>query len=72
LKSFLARTGILVIASHSMTILRQWCNKGMLLEQGKLVALGPLEDVVSIYASKLLPKEDVAAALTAPAPPPAP
>jgi hypothetical protein len=44
----------------------------MLLEQGKLVALGPLEDVVSIYASKLLPKEDVAAALTAPAPPPAP
>jgi hypothetical protein len=44
----------------------------MLLEQGKLVALGPLEDVVSIYESKLLPKEDAAAALTAPAPPPAP
>src|SRR5579862_3410357 len=49
LKDFLARTGILVIASHSMAILRQWCNKGMLLEQGKLVAFGPLEDVVSVY-----------------------
>ncbi len=53
LKAFLSRTGILVIASHSMSILRQWCNKGLLLEQGKLAAYGPLEDVVSIYQSKV-------------------
>jgi ABC-2 type transport system ATP-binding protein/lipopolysaccharide transport system ATP-binding protein len=49
LKDFLARTGILVIASHSMPMLRQWCNKGMLLERGKLVAYGPLEEVVARY-----------------------
>jgi ABC-type polysaccharide/polyol phosphate transport system ATPase subunit len=49
LKSFLARTGILVIASHSMATLRQWCNKGMLLESGKLIAFGPLEDVIKRY-----------------------
>jgi len=72
LKSFLARTGILVIASHSMAILRQWCNKGMLLEQGKLVAFGPLENVVSIYESKVLPKNDAAADLLVLTPPPAP
>jgi ABC-type polysaccharide/polyol phosphate transport system ATPase subunit len=36
-----------------MSILRQWCNKGMLLEQGKLVAFGPLEDVVSVYESRV-------------------
>lgn len=53
LKTFLARAGILVIASHSMSILRQWCNKGMLLEQGKLVAFGPLEEVVSVYQAKV-------------------
>jgi ABC-type polysaccharide/polyol phosphate transport system ATPase subunit len=53
LKTFLARTGILVIASHSVSILRQWCNKGLLLEQGKMVAYGALEDVVSIYQSKV-------------------
>jgi homopolymeric O-antigen transport system ATP-binding protein len=53
LKTFLAKTGILVIASHSMAILRQWCNKGMLLEHGKLVAFGPLEDVVSVYDAKV-------------------
>ena len=49
LRSFLARTGILVIASHSMPMLRQWCNKGMLLEHGKLIACGPLEDVAVRY-----------------------
>jgi ABC-type polysaccharide/polyol phosphate transport system ATPase subunit len=53
LKTFLARTGILVIASHSMSILRQWCNKGLLLEQGKMIAYGALEDVVSLYQSKV-------------------
>jgi ABC-2 type transport system ATP-binding protein/lipopolysaccharide transport system ATP-binding protein len=53
LKNFLARAGILVIASHSMSILRQWCNKGMLLEQGKLVAFGALEEVVGVYESKV-------------------
>jgi ABC-type polysaccharide/polyol phosphate transport system ATPase subunit len=49
LKGFLARAGILVIASHAMPILRQWCNQGMLLEHGKLVASGPLEDVIARY-----------------------
>jgi len=53
LKTFLARTGILVIASHSMGMLRQWCNKGMLLEQGKMLAYGPFEDVASMYESKV-------------------
>ena len=50
LKNFLSRAGILVIASHAMPILRQWCNKGMLLEHGKLIAYGPLEEVIARYA----------------------
>ena len=36
LKSFLERTGILIVASHSNTMLRNWCNKGLLLEHGKV------------------------------------
>jgi ABC-2 type transport system ATP-binding protein len=51
LKAFLARTGILVIASHNTPLLRQWCNKGMLFERGKLISYGPLDDVVSRYES---------------------
>lgn len=49
LKTFLSRTGILVLASHDTSMLRQWCNKGMLLERGKLVAYGPLDEVVAQY-----------------------
>lgn len=49
LKRFLARAGILVIASHATSILRQWCNKGMLLQSGKLIEYGPIEDVIARY-----------------------
>jgi ABC-type polysaccharide/polyol phosphate transport system ATPase subunit len=49
LKAFLSRTGILVFASHSTPLLRQWCNKGMLLERGKVIAYGPLDDVIAQY-----------------------
>lgn len=49
LKGFLERTGILVISSHSMEILRAWCNKGILLEHGQIVAQGPIEEVISCY-----------------------
>lgn len=53
LKGFLARTGILVLASHGTAMLRQWCNKGILLEQGKVAASGPIEEVISIYEAKV-------------------
>lgn len=49
LRSFISQTGILVIASHSNEVLRKWCNKGMLLEHGKVVAYGDLEDVIKLY-----------------------
>jgi len=53
LRNFLERTGILILASHSTSMLRQWCNKAILLEQGKVVASGSLDEVVSIYETKV-------------------
>jgi ABC-type polysaccharide/polyol phosphate transport system ATPase subunit len=53
LEQFLTKAGILVVASHSTTMLRQWCNKGMLLERGKLVAYGPLDEVVARYEAAI-------------------
>ena len=49
LKGFIERTGILVVASHSMTMLRHWCNKGMLLDHGTLVMHGPLDEAIARY-----------------------
>jgi ABC-type polysaccharide/polyol phosphate transport system ATPase subunit len=49
LSLFIENTGILIIASHSTAMLRQWCNKGMLLQHGNLLAYGPIEEVISRY-----------------------
>jgi len=49
LKRFIERPGILVVASHSMTLLRQWCNKGMLLDHGALVTQGPIDEAIARY-----------------------
>jgi ABC-2 type transport system ATP-binding protein len=49
LGNFLHRAGILVLASHNMPMLRQWCDKGMLLERGKLIEYGPLDRVIDRY-----------------------
>jgi ABC-type polysaccharide/polyol phosphate transport system ATPase subunit len=56
-KKFLTRAGILVLASHNMPMLSKWCNKGILLEHGKLAAFGPLEEVVERYGGPNSPTE---------------
>ena len=49
LKNFIDKTGILVVASHSNAMLREWCNKGILLERGKMIAYGPIKEVTAQY-----------------------
>lgn len=47
------RTGlkgkILIISTHEKTVLEQFCNKAILLEQGKVVASGNLKAVLKKY-----------------------
>jgi ABC-2 type transport system ATP-binding protein len=49
LKQMIERTGILVVATHSPEILRKWCNKGLLLNRGKLVHLGEVGETLQRY-----------------------
>jgi ABC-type polysaccharide/polyol phosphate transport system ATPase subunit len=53
LHGFLERAGMLIIASHSMSILRKWCNKGVLLEHGKIVGQGSIEHVIELYEASI-------------------
>ncbi len=46
-------SSILVLASHSNKVLREICNKGLLLQHGKIQAFGPLDDVIEAYKSKI-------------------
>jgi ABC-2 type transport system ATP-binding protein len=50
LKSFMSRSKILVLASHSEQMIRNFCNKAVLLEHGELKMVGAVEEVLDAYA----------------------
>ena len=46
--------GVTVLfVSHSTDQVLRMCNKGILLEQGRLIAQGDVEDIVDLYDEKL-------------------
>jgi ABC-type polysaccharide/polyol phosphate transport system ATPase subunit len=49
-EALLARSSIMVIASHSDALIRRMCNRAILLESGRVLADGPTEEVLEIYA----------------------
>jgi ABC-type polysaccharide/polyol phosphate transport system ATPase subunit len=49
MEQFVDRSSILVLASHSQDLLRKWCNRGLLLQQGRIVNSGPIDEVVAAY-----------------------
>jgi ABC-type polysaccharide/polyol phosphate transport system ATPase subunit len=53
LRVFVERSNIVVVASHSRAILHQWCNRLFLIEHGKLIADGSVEDVLKEYDRRI-------------------
>jgi ABC-2 type transport system ATP-binding protein/lipopolysaccharide transport system ATP-binding protein len=53
LDGLIKRAGILVLASHSETLVRQLCNRGILLENGQVVASGSLDEIFDRYHQKV-------------------
>ncbi len=49
LESFARDAKIMVLASHSNRVLRELCNKALMLEHGRLKALGTVEEVLEVY-----------------------
>jgi len=47
LESFVASSGIMVVATHNLDILRKWCNKALLMGNGRLIADGDVETVIA-------------------------
>jgi homopolymeric O-antigen transport system ATP-binding protein len=48
-EKFVGGSSILVLASHSMDLLRKWCNRGILLQEGRIAAHGDIGDVIAAY-----------------------
>jgi homopolymeric O-antigen transport system ATP-binding protein len=49
MKDFVHRANILVLASHSIPILKEWCNRAILLKQGRITAMGSVDEVTAAY-----------------------
>lgn len=52
LSEMIFRSAILVIATHSADVAREFCNKALFLEHGKCINYGPTEAVLEFQASR--------------------
>ena len=50
---FVQHAGILVLASHSFSLLRQSCDTAIWLDEGRLRMNGPIDDVIEAYRSSI-------------------
>jgi ABC-type polysaccharide/polyol phosphate transport system ATPase subunit len=49
LESFISSSATLILASHSDALLRQFCQRGLVFDQGQIVCDAPLEHALSYY-----------------------
>jgi len=49
MKDFVGRSRILVLASHSDHTVRNMCNKAALMEEGRMIAFGPVDEICDRY-----------------------
>ncbi|WP_062011486.1 ABC transporter ATP-binding protein [Aureimonas sp. AU4] len=49
LRTFIGEAGLLVMASHSNSLLREWCRTGLWLEHGRIRMQGEIAEVIAAY-----------------------
>jgi len=49
MQALIQRTRVLVLASHSDALIRSMCNRALLLEKGRLVKSGPIDEIIHCY-----------------------
>jgi ABC-type polysaccharide/polyol phosphate transport system ATPase subunit len=66
IEGFVKNSSILVLASHSMGLIEQWCNVGILLNHGQIATMGSARETIAAYqqlvAGESLEQAAVAAA----------
>jgi ABC-type polysaccharide/polyol phosphate transport system ATPase subunit len=53
LDAFIAQAGTLFLASHSDHLLRRFCQRGLVFDEGRIVCDAPLEDALAYYYGNL-------------------
>jgi ABC-type polysaccharide/polyol phosphate transport system ATPase subunit len=53
MKEFLVRSSIIVLASHNAAFVRSICNKAALMDAGRIVAIGPVDEIFDRYHASI-------------------
>jgi ABC-type polysaccharide/polyol phosphate transport system ATPase subunit len=53
METFVEASSILVLASHSLPLIEQWCSSAIFLDQGHVIAHGDVKDVAEAYRQKV-------------------
>jgi ABC-type polysaccharide/polyol phosphate transport system ATPase subunit len=57
LEAFVERSSVLVLATHSDNLVRTWCNKAALIDAGRLLMIGEVDEVLNAYHRRNQPAE---------------
>lgn len=49
IEAFLGKAHIVVVASHSNDLIREMCNQAALMQAGRIVEVGPVEDILATH-----------------------
>lgn len=50
MENFVSQSSIMVLATHSESLMAEWCNKAIYLHQGQVKMFGPTKEVLQEYA----------------------
>jgi ABC-type polysaccharide/polyol phosphate transport system ATPase subunit len=53
MEEFVSESSMVVLASHSLDLVREWCRRAIFLRQGIMVAAGPVDEVIEAYRESL-------------------
>jgi ABC-type polysaccharide/polyol phosphate transport system ATPase subunit len=48
----LDRSNVVIIVSHDLTALRELCDRGVWMQQGRVAADGPIDEVIDLYLAE--------------------
>ena len=52
MQELIERSSILVLASHATGLIRDICNKAALMEMGRIIEIGPVDQIIQMYESR--------------------
>ena len=53
MEDFISNSGTLILASHNDELLKRFCNRGIILDKGKIIYDGKINDAIESYENKL-------------------